>query len=1041
MLVREFLNRVKSQMQQEAQVPDNLCAAKNAIIQMTDSASFIGPQLSQADMLVRIGRAHIKTLGNRLAGMMVHPEPLEKLLQLKGELRNMRELLSEGLRSWMRLYGLTRSHTIQADIALLAAVPSLSTTKDPILTADAPQEHSRDLKTRLESYIGQAKAQKQEMTKLQDRISEIEEDIRSGQPVRPIQQRQTGLKVDDYTVIAKEDRSRDEHDCAVRCLVEIIQDRSPTTLTVEAACDYILRKVYARGQTHVAQVVGKFKNSQQLEAADRLQLKELEAILDPFIYAIRTWEGWELYSTAGVPDGTRPSLGWHYATPIIIVDDQQQHLTGGHLTVSREDLAQREGYGSASITLYLPGREDNHKYGMRSSGLNSAPGTRLVRAQGLEEEQCGIITAEAAGTIYVDQSSPSDHCSNDVHSAVHDHRELETTKSKIRQDNTLEPMEGLAPTLVTPVAFFRTPGIAGTLRPANTTSTPAASRQRHHQEIRMEWAGRSGGLTLKVTKGLLKNPELKTALAEPDHTPDKVMRLVQAQEEAGLLFGIPYSQPATLSVVADGLCGLHAIGQHARLLLRDCNQDTPTTFRPPIVELIRDLPEQQTLTRSESTMEAYSKFLRATLALHNASSKAEQLRIRQLMGEQYDVAIADVQRLARMVSDPKFSRTSAAIGMDHWQKGYVLSFLSATNHLPIEIYGTYQVTSGRLETRRLRLEQRYDGTSNSLDVPMTVNQLNNLLNRSTGGIGLVDNHFYLLGSLSSLASELQPALRHLAEQLISAAGEVNNPKRRRKPSELTDTPTSHILGTLAATPHSDEDAASYGLFVRSSIIGAGRGLFTTHRIPVNRKITVMPGLSLSREMQYLIAQTKTEVSRFQNVLSSWNGRAVDPGGMERYHYYGHLANTALAQEQCNAEYRWASTEEYPGIYSTCPIGANAEIVVSYGSRAPTALFFMHPERLVHLREEEQQKFIDDYQEEIAAAGFALPEGMRPQKTAGGRRRAEDAARRQIWKETEGMQHGTRRARRHIGETHHTKPDGIAVGLEDASPLVRLNYQA
>ena len=570
--------------------------------------------------------------------------------------------------------------------------------------------------------------------------------------------------------------------------------------------------------------------------------------------------------------------------------------------------------------------------------------------------------------------------------------------------------------------FFRTPAGGPSRQTVSQicsaaellASAPTGSRKQADNHA--EPSGSSGGLTVKATRALLKKSEIKAILADPGNTPDKLVQVLQAQEEAGILFSIPYSQPATLSVATDGLCGLHALGQHARLVMLEQTMEV-TTYQQPIVELIQALPPQQKQTRNEAAMNAYSTFLNATTALHDSSSAAEQQRIRQLLGEQYEAARSDVQRLHQTVNDPRYRKTGSIIGSEHWQKGYVLSFLSAVNHLPIEIYGSYLENSGRLELRRLRLEQRYADSSPTLDVPLTTKQLKDLLQRNTGGVGLVDNHFYIIGPLPRMSLALPLALRHLAEQIIQAEEMNTSQKRRRKLGspqvDLFQVEFAEETVTLKPIPHSDLDATRHGLAVRKSLVGKGRGLFTTNRIAANQKITSMPGLALTREQQHLIAIAKTGVDRFQNVLSSWNGRAVDPGGMEKYHYYGHLANTALDPGHCNAEYRWASTEEYPNIYSTCNIGAGAEVVVSYGSREQTALFFMHPERLVHLQPAEQQQLIDEYQEEIMAAGYEFPEGMKPLKPPGSRKRAEESTRRQMWREIEGMQHGTRHVRKHI----------------------------
>ena len=266
-------------------------------------------------------------------------------------------------------------------------------------------------------------------------------------------------------------------------------------------------------------------------------------------------------------------------------------------------------------------------------------------------------------------------------------------------------------------------------------------------------------------------------------------------------------------------------------------------------------------------------------------------------------------------------------------------------------------------------------------------------------------------------------------------------RRKRKPVKMGPSQTMDLsIGSPAKPQHSDMDAARYGLHVKKSNIGAGRGLFTSNRIPANCKITSMPGLALSRELQDIIAQATTGVDRFQNVINSWNGRAVDPGGMERYYFYGHLANTALNPENCNADYRWPPTEEFPDIYSTKSIAPGAEIIVSYGSRMQTAQFFMHPDRLVQLRPEERQNFLDEYQTDILKAGYSFPPGMRPQGEPALSRRSESAARRKEWRDFEGPQHGTRHARKESGEARAEMPQGELAGQGTNSPMVQPDFE-
>ena len=248
------------------------------------------------------------------------------------------------------------------------------------------------------------------------------------------------------------------------------------------------------------------------------------------------------------------------------------------------------------------------------------------------------------------------------------------------------------------------------------------------------------------------------------------------------------------------------------------------------------------------------------------------------------------------------------------------------------------------------------------------------------------------------------------------------------------------MSSPSATQHSDADAARFGLHIKKSGVGAGRGLFTANRITANRKITSMPGLKLSGELQNVIAQAASGVERFQNVISSRNGRAVDPGGMERYHFYGHLANTALDPEDCNADYRWPPAEEFPDIYSTKSIAPGAEIVVSYGSRRQTAQFFMHPDRLVQLRPEERQKFLDEYQTDIIKAGYSFPPGMVPHGEPALNRRIESAARRREWRELEGPQHGTRHVRKDSGEVLPEVMANVLASQRVRSPIGQPDFE-
>ena len=885
---------------------------------------------------------------------------------------------------------------------------------------------------------------------LRDRISESETNIRIGHLIwQPQLQRDGGLRLDAHAVVENEDQSRGFHDCAVRSLLQLARARQENT---EAeAMEYVLKEAYDKGQEHVVAVLGKIKRNQPIEEPDRLTMTEMDAVLGPIIYAIQSEDGWKIYSTERHPSGERPGLRVQYATPILIVDEQQGHLTGGTLTVRLEHVTRLQGLGTAMQAVYLTGREDNYRYGMRRT-IPIEPTTRSTD----QNSYLSNGTQQYGATLSPDTvdddkgglEAPNPESGEWTLEAQQESKEhLATAEPKLDYQSP-ESIQvfvghagvgGLTNTPVILTTLFRAPVaglpsmLAGTLSSAGATVPKAmVVKNRRHPENGAKCTGKSGGLTITATKALLKRPAIRAALADPLRTAEKVSRVIEAQEEAGLLFGIPYSQPATLSVASDGLCGIHALGQHARLLMQGGVPATPDHYQLPIAELVTALPRRLRQSRSEVTMAAYGQFLIATLALHQESSGQEQRRIRQLMGDRYESALADVQRLAQMVTDQRYSRTNAVIGPEHWQKSYVLSFLSAVNHVPLELYESYLAASGRLEARRLRLEQRYDGKATNLDVTMTAVQLTILLQRGMGGIGLVDNHFYLVGPLQHLSKEVQPAIYQLAEQLIHAEGMIEHQTSRNSTWPETK-PGNATQKFLSAIKHSDDDAEQYGITVRTAVQPGGRSLFTTEHIPANRRITLMPGLSLNREMQDLIATATTGIERFQNVLCSWNGRAVDTEGMERYYYYGHLANTTMNQEICNSEYRWAATDQYPHIYSTKNIEAGAEIIVSYGSRAQMSLSPMHLERKRNLRHDGQKNITYDYTEEIVAMELEFLHGMATQEEAGSSKRAEEEIRGPDGRGFKGLQDGT-------GETEHLQLVEWTGGLGDSRPLAQLHLQ-
>ena len=81
----------------------------------------------------------------------------------------------------------------------------------------------------------------------------------------------------------------------------------------------------------------------------------------------------------------------------------------------------------------------------------------------------------------------------------------------------------------------------------------------------------------------------------------------------------------------------------------------------------------------------------------------------------------------------------------------------------------------------LRLEQKYGDSSPTLDVPLKAKQLKDLLQRNTGGIGLVDNHFYIVGPLPRIGPAPGALSRPpLAEQIIQDEEITMYQKRRRK---------------------------------------------------------------------------------------------------------------------------------------------------------------------------------------------------------------------------------------------------------------------
>ncbi len=71
----------------------------------------------------------------------------------------------------------------------------------------------------------------------------------------------------------------------------------------------------------------------------------------------------------------------------------------------------------------------------------------------------------------------------------------------------------------------------------------------------------------------------------------------------------------------------------------------------------------------------------------------------------------------------------------------------------------------------------------------------------------------------------------------------------------------------------------------------------------------------------------------------------------------------------------------------------------------------------------QQEFLNNYQEEIAAAGYPYPEGMQPTRKPGAKRRAAQAAERAKWKQLEGEQHGRRDTPRSRSTSAGVKHEG------------------
>ena len=909
-------------------------------------------------------------------------------------------------------------------------------------------ERAMALSTSLGSHILHGEAIAEKLNTVEARLDQILAELPSGHIGRTTMPTNAAMKLGEHTVLRLPDTSLGLHDCGVASMVEIIRLRG---IAQGNEYRHLIRLAEEAGETRLAESIARYHQPRDLQYQDRPTISEMAAVVGPLLYAIRTWDGWELYYSGGATTGTRPALTVQYASPILIVDQRNRHITVGLLTIGPDDLEERCARVNQDGPDLIPMRVDINRYGMwgppslgdegdltpikdsepvtlRISSMTPSPD--YERQSDILDDRDGSVTPEMEATM-ARAGKPESSIRESGN-----HRAEGPLNDKSAQHHSHH--------LITPTIYIRTADQLGSPTTISMTlsrfkpRTQASSAARARFEQKDEAVGRSGGLTIKATKALFKQPGIRDALADPLRTAATVRLAMQASTEPGLLIGVPYSQPATRSVVADGLCGLHAFTQYT-IAISTHGEDGTGKLSQPLQELHQALATSSRLCNNPETAEAYWQFLQSTLTLLSTATIEESIRLHLVMGNHYDTAVEDVRKLLRMLSDPR--TRPVLIGTEYWQKGHVLTLLCAANGVPLDLFGPYIETSGQLEGRRLRVEQRSDGKTALMDSAMTVAQINTLLLREQGGVGLVDNHFYLLGPLHSLLGEVEPALTMLAGKMILIVMGESSGRRKRKSAKMAPPQTMDLSISSPAKPqHSDMDAARFGLHVKKSNIGAGRGLFTINRIPANCKITSMPGLALSRELQDIIAQATTGVERFQNVINSRNGRAVDPGGMERYYFYGHLANTALNPEDCNADYRWPPTEEFPDIYSTKIIAPGAEIIVSYGSLIQTAQFFMHPDRLVQLRPEERQKFLDEYQTDILKAGYSFPPGMRPQGEPAMSRRSESAARRKEWRDFEGPQHGTRHARKESGEARAESPQGELAGQGTNSPMVQPDFE-
>ena len=636
------------------------------------------------------------------------------------------------------------------------------------------------LSTSLGSHILHGEAIVEKINAMDARLEQIHADLPFGHINRTPPVADTGIKLAEHTVHILPDSSLGAHDCGVSCLVELTRLRGIAQGNEQR---HLIQCAEAAGEPRLAKAIARHHRLLELRRIDRPTLGEMAAVVGPLLYVIRTWDGWKLFAITGTDNGARPVLTVQYSTPILIADYGNQHLTVGLLTIGPDDLEARQTGNQSMITEIIPGREDNTRYGMR--GFTSPADT--VKVKESVKLMIGPSNFSPENHQHRDRSDKSEGTSSGGL------EQMQAGSSKPEADEKLAgPIAGtldrvLPVHLITPTLYIRT---ADPLLNSSVTSTNSKQHQARvtpavlyaQNDFKGELVGRSGGLTIKATKLMQKQPGIRDALADPLRTAEKLSLAIQASTEPGLLIGIPYNQPATRSVAADGWCGLHAFGQYTLALstlgeLRNCKHSQP------LHELHQVLSTVGKVSGSEPILEAYRRFLQSTLALIQSNEAMEATRIRMVLGDHYDLAIGDVRKLLQMLLASRV-HNSPVVGLEYWQKGYVLTLLSAANHIPFELFGPYTEISGQLEDRRLRVEQRSDGVTSSIDNTMTVSQIISLLQRGQGGVGLVDNHFYLIGPLRHLLGEVTPAIMHLATRLIQLELR-GGPARRENPIERT----------------------------------------------------------------------------------------------------------------------------------------------------------------------------------------------------------------------------------------------------------------